>query len=76
MDGVFGQMRVGNMTLHPLDRELAAHGPAATIFDHVTGALDRGGFTHNAIVQHLTARLQQLAHHHGAVECRALFVAG
>ena len=57
VDRVTGQVRVGNMALHALDRELAAHGAAPAVLDHVTGALDRRGLAHNAIVQHLTARL-------------------
>jgi hypothetical protein len=51
MDGVFGQVRVGDVALNTLDRELAAHGAAAAVLDHVAGALHRGGLADDAVVQ-------------------------
>jgi hypothetical protein len=38
--------------------------------------VDRGGFAHDAVVQHLAARLELLADHHRAVDRRAFLVAG
>ena len=76
MYGVFRHVRVGNMALHAFDRELAAHGAASAVFDHVAGALDRGRLAHNDVIQHFTARFEGVSHHHGAVDSRAFFVTG
>ena len=54
----------------------AAHGAAPPILDHVAGALNRGGFADDAVVQRFAARLQGLAHHHRAIKGRAFLVAG
>ena len=56
--------------------ELAAHGAAAAVLDHVARALDGGGLAHNAPVQALAALAQLFDHDLGAVNGRAFFVAG
>ena len=76
VDRVVGQVRVGDVALHALDGELAAHGAASSVFDHVTGLLHRCGFAHDAKLRRITTCLERFAHHHGAVEGWAFFVAG
>ena len=76
VQGVAGQVGVGNVALH------AAHGQApgkrtpAAVFDHVARALHGGGFAHDAPVKPLAARLKLAAGGHGAVGGGAFFVAG
>lgn len=76
MDRIFGQLRVGDVTLHTLHRELAAHAATAPVFDHVARALHRGGFAHDAPVQTFTPGFQGLADLDRAVQRRAFFIAG
>ena len=69
-------MRVGNVALNTFDAELAAERAAAAVFDHVAELIDRGGLTHDAVIQLFTARLELVAHHQRAVFGRAFFIAG
>ena len=57
MHRVFGQVRISNVALHTLDREFAAHGAAAAVFNHVTQLVDGGGLTDDAVIQHFAACL-------------------
>ena len=76
MHWIFSQMRIGNVPLHTLDGELAAHGAASAIFDHVAQLTDRRRLADDAVVQHLATRLELVADHHRAVCGRAFLVAG
>ena len=69
---VLRQVRVGDVALHALDGELAAHGAAPAVLDHVAAALDRGGLADDAVVEALAARGQRVADDHGAVDARGL----
>ena len=51
MNGIERQLRIGNMPLNAFDGQFAAHRATASVFDHVAGALDRSGFSHNAPVE-------------------------
>ena len=73
---VFGQMRVGDVALNTFDAELAAERAAAAVFDHVAKLVDRGGLTHDAVIELFTTRLELVADHQRAVFGRAFFVAG
>lgn len=76
MDGVAGELGIGDVALDAAHGELAAQGAAAAVLDHVARALDRGGLTHDAIVERLTTRAELLHHHLRAIHGRAFFVAG
>ena len=76
VDGVFGEMGVGDVALDAFDDQFAAERATPPVFNHVTRALHRGGFTNDAVVQHLAAFLQGLADDHRAVVGRAFLVAG
>ena len=54
MNGIERQLRIGNMPLNTFDSEFAAHRATASVFNHVAGALDRSGFSHNAPVEFFT----------------------
>jgi len=76
VDGVLGEMRVGDVTLHALDAQLARERAPATVLDHVAHLFDRGGLAHDAGVQALALLLQPLADLDGAVDGGAFFIAG
>ena len=76
MNGVARKLRVGDMALHAVDGELAAHGAAAAVFDHVACAFDGGGLAHNAPVQALAALFEGFDDDLGAINRRAFFIAG
>jgi hypothetical protein len=67
VDRVARQVWVGNVALDALDRELAAHGAAAAVLDHVASAFDRGGLADDAPVQPLAACFQSVADNDRAV---------
>ncbi|MDT4852260.1 hypothetical protein FQZ97_864840 [compost metagenome] len=73
---VLRQVRVRDVALHAVHRELAAHGAAAAVLDHVAAARDRGGLADDAVVDGFTACGQRVADDHGAVDARAFLVAG
>ena len=73
---VFGQMRVGHMTLHPANGELGAQRTATAVFNHIA---DQGGarrFADDAPVQTFITLPEALDHGFGAVMGRAFFVTG
>jgi len=76
VDGVLREVRVGDVALHALYGQLAAHGAAPAVLDHVAGALDRGGLADDAVVGRFATRGQPVADVHGAVVGGAFFVAG
>ena len=72
VDGIARQVRVGDMALDALDGELAAHGAAASVLDHVAGLRHRGRLADDAVVDLVAARLEFAADHHRPVVRRAL----
>ena len=70
------QMRVGNVALDAAHHQPPAQRAPAAVFHHVTGARHGGGFTDDAVVDGLLARLQLLDDHPRAMHGRAFFVAG
>ena len=64
------------MALHTLHRKLATQAAAASVLDHVSGALHRGRLTDHAIVDALATAHQFRADFGRAVDGRTLFVAG
>ena len=76
MDGVAGQLRIGNMTLHAFDGEFATQCASATVFHHVPDAMDRSGLTHNAPINFFISRFEPLHDFHCAVHRGTFFIAG
>ena len=76
MNGVFGQMRVGNMPLHAFNSELAAQAATAAIFYCIAYLRNRCGLAHNAVIKPLAALLQGTAYGYRAIKRGAFFVAG
>jgi hypothetical protein len=56
----FGQMRVGDVALDALDRQLAGQRAAPAVLDHVAERVDRGRFADDAEVEHSRRALQRL----------------
>ena len=69
-------MGVSNMALHAFDRELATHGAAPAVFNHVASFFNRGGLAHDAPVQRFATGLERLADLDRSVQGGAFFVAG
>jgi len=76
VDRVFRQLRISDMALYAFHRELAGHGAAAAVFDHVAQRRAGGRFADDAVIKLLAARLEFFADDHGAVGSRAFFIAG
>ncbi len=76
VDRVLRHVRIGDVALHAVDHQLAGHGAAAAVLDHVADLLHRGRFADDAVVELFAACLQLIADDHGAVDGRAFFVAG
>ena len=70
------QVRVGDVPLNPLHRELARESAAAAVLDHVAGAFHAGRFAYDAVVEPFAARLEHVADDNGAIDGRAFLVAG
>ena len=76
VDGVSGQLRIGNVALDTTHAELAAQGAAPSVLDHVAGFLDGGGFAHDAVIEFFAASLELFHHDLGAVNGGTFLVAG
>src|SRR3989344_2528591 len=76
VSAVAGQLRVGNVPLNTAHRELATERAAPPVLDHVTRFFDGGGFSHDAVIELFTTRLELLDHDLGAVHRGAFLVAG
>ena len=76
VDGVAGQLWIGDVALDTAHAELATQGATTSILDHVTGFLDRGRFAHDAVIKLFTTRLELLDHDLGAVNGRTFLVTG
>ncbi len=74
--GFLARCGIGDVALNAFHCEFAAHGAAPAIFDHVAGALDRGGLAHDAPVESLVALCDFAANDHGSIGGRPFFVAG
>ena len=58
MRGIVGEMRIGDMALHALDREPAGHAAAPADLDHVAERAGAGRLADDAGVERLAARLR------------------
>ena len=76
VDGVAGQLRIGNVALDTTHAELAAQGAAPSVLDHVSCFLDGGGFAHYAVIEFFAARLELFHHDLGAIDGGTFLVAG
>ena len=76
VDGIFRELRVGDMALHSLDAEPSAHRAAAAVLYRVAGSRNRRRFAHDAPVQAFAAGRQGFAHLDGAIHCRTFFITG
>ena len=76
VNGVFGQMRIGNVPLQAFDHQFAAQGATTPVFDHVATDVDRCGLSHNAPIQPLLLGGEPITHGHCAMGCGTFFVTG
>ena len=76
MNGIFTEVRVGNVRLYPFDMQFARQRTTPAVLNHVTQLINRGGFTNHAVIESLTSLLEAFAHHYCAIIRGAFFVAG
>ena len=76
VNGVFCQMRIGNVALHAVNPELARKRAAAAVLDCVPKAIRRTWFTDHAVVENFLAVAQPLDHLDRAVGGDAFFIRG
>ena len=76
VDRVFGEVRVGDVALHALDRQLARERAASAVLDRVAEAGDGGRFADQAKIGAFPARLQRLGDRDSAVHGVAFLVRG
>ena len=76
MNGIAGQVRVGDVALHALDRQSASEAAAATILDGVPGLCFGRRLANDTIIKPLATRLQHPADGNGAINSRSFFIAG
>ena len=76
VDRVAGKMRIGDMALHALDRELARQAAAPAILDHVAQGVDRRRFADDAVVEPLAAASECLDDLDGPVAGIAFLIGG
>jgi hypothetical protein len=76
VDGVLGELRVGDVALHALHGELARQAAAAAVLDGVAEGGRGGGLADDAVVEGLAAGLEGFDDQGGAVGGVAFFVGG
>ena len=76
VDRVATEVRVGDVALDALDRQLAGQRAAAAVLDHVAERIDRGRLADDAEVERFAARLQGFDDGDGAVGGIAFLVRG
>ena len=73
---VLHQVRIGDVTLHALDDQLAGKRAAPAVLDRVAELAYRGGLADDAVIEQFAARLELFHHPHRAVHRHAFFVRG
>lgn len=76
MHRVIRQMRISDVPLHTVDRQVAGQRPATAILDHITDDFSAGRFADRAIIQTFVTRHQRFDHLHGAVFRAGFFIRG
>ena len=76
MNGVFSQMWIGNVTLHPFNDQPRRERAATPIPDGVAELLGGRRFANDGVVDAFVLGFQPVHHTRRAVDCPALFVAG
>ena len=76
VDGVVGQVRVGDVALFAVHGEVAGERAAPSVFDGVAQHGHGGGFADDAVVYGFAARFEGFNHAHGAVAGVTFFVGG
>ncbi len=67
VNGVVGQLWIGNVSLYSFHNQLATELASATIFNHVASLFDGSGFANNAVVGCFLALMECFAYAHGAI---------
>ena len=73
-NGVFRQMRIGDMALLAVHHQTTRQRPATTDFDHIAQAFRVGWLAQNAMVKPLAARFSPFEQFNGAVDGRAFLI--
>ena len=76
MNGVFRQMRIGDMALFAVDGQRARQTAAPPVFERVAQSGNGGGFADNAVIDMFATCFERIDHFGGAVVRVAFFIGG
>src|SRR5690606_23727820 len=76
VNGIAGQVRVGDMALLATDEQTRIQRAAPAILHHVADQFGTGGFADDAPVDLLATLSERLHHPYGTVHCRPFLIAG
>ena len=74
--GIVGQLRIGDVSLNPMDRQTPAQTAASADFDGIAQRVLARGFPDQAPVDALLALAQHFDHPTGAIDGRPFLIAG
>ncbi len=76
MNGIDGQMRIGDMTLFASDGEFGIERAAATIFDDIAKLIRARRLTHETVIHLLTTSGERFDDFDRAINCHTFFITG